>query len=153
MLDLVFRRSFIIFSLLLLVGSFHSGLARGEVRELKAAGHESRVDLQWEAGRGEGVVGYNIYRARSGFGPFEKINKTVHKAPVYSDFLGENNRRYYYRVTVVDKDTLQISGTSSQHHTIDQLMNLILTCIDRDDATSSHQSTNNMKFSALTPFF
>jgi len=75
--------------------------ARGE---LSARGYDSRIDLRWKPDRNEDLLGYNIYRADSKSGSFRKINPVPHKRHIYSDFLGENDRTYYYRVTKVFRD-------------------------------------------------
>jgi hypothetical protein len=72
--------------------------------QLQATGHDSRVDLKWAPMAEREIRGYNVYRAASAKGPFKKINRAVHLLPIYSDFLGENNRTRYYRVTHLDKD-------------------------------------------------
>lgn len=66
---------------------------------LRAAGHDSRIDLHWNSVAG--VTGYNIYRADSETGAFTKINSDTHLVNVYSDFLGLNNSTKYYYVTSV----------------------------------------------------
>ncbi len=87
--------------------------------ELTAQGHDSRVDLKWAPSSDPTLRGHNIYRADSEDGPFELINRSVHPLHIYSDFFGENNRTFYYRVTHVGKDGSEsqpsrvVSATSS----------------------------------------
>lgn len=69
--------------------------------EVIAAGHDGRIDLRWPFDTDPNLEGYNIYRADSTEGPFTKLNDSVHKAPVYSDFFGVNDRTYHYYVTSV----------------------------------------------------
>jgi hypothetical protein len=63
-----------------------------------AVGHDSRIDLRWQLSTDPNLEGYNIYRADSNDGPFTKLNDSVHKVSVYSDFLGANDRECYYYV-------------------------------------------------------
>ena len=62
-----------------------------------AVGHDSRIDLRWPLDTDPNLEGYNIYRAAAD-GPFTKLNDSVYKAPVYSDFFGVNGRTYPYYV-------------------------------------------------------
>ncbi len=66
-----------------------------------AVGHDSRIDLRWPLDTDPNLEGYNIYRAETADGPFTKLNKSVHKTSVYSDFFGVNGRTYYYHVKAV----------------------------------------------------
>jgi hypothetical protein len=67
--------------------------------DVVAIGHDSRIDLVWLFDTDPNLEGYNIYRAESADGPFARINRSVHKASVYGDFFGVNDRTYYYYVT------------------------------------------------------
>ncbi len=69
--------------------------------DVTAAGHDSRIDLRWTFATDPNLEGYNIYRADSAQGPFAKLNASAHKASVYSDFFGINDRTYYYCVKSV----------------------------------------------------
>ena len=66
---------------------------------LVAAGHDSRIDLEWTPSESPDAQ-YTIFRAVSADGPFEKINGAPHKTHVYSDFIGTNDAAFYYRVSV-----------------------------------------------------
>lgn len=68
---------------------------------LTAKGADSRVDLIWEAEEGRT---YNVYRNDSSRGVFEKVNVNPHPVGVYSDFIGRNGRKYYYRVAEILRD-------------------------------------------------
>jgi len=67
--------------------------------ELAATGHDSRIDLAW----GGGQPRCHVYRGSQADGPFERLTNEPWKLTVYSDFLGENNKTYWYRVTAVDR--------------------------------------------------
>jgi len=70
-------------------------------RDVTAAGHDSRIDLRWPFSTDPNLEGYNIYRAEAAEGPFIRLNDSVHKVCVYSDFFGVNDRTYYYCVKSV----------------------------------------------------
>jgi len=69
--------------------------------KLTAAGHDSRIDLQWQGVSAPGLTGYNVYRADSDEGQFTKLNSLPHKLSVYSDFIGVNGRTHYYYIASV----------------------------------------------------
>jgi len=71
---------------------------------LKAAGHDSRIDLKWQPSREPGFVGFNVYRSADPTGPFTRLNDRPDKVHVYSDFIGENEKTYFYRVGKVVRD-------------------------------------------------
>ena len=77
--------------------------------ELTATGHDSRIDLQWQAEHNE----HHIYRSDSPTGPSERLTDEPWKLPVYSDFLGENSRTYYYRITTVDSQGVESAPSSA----------------------------------------
>lgn len=63
-----------------------------------AKGADSRIDLVWEAGQG---MSYSIYRSRTANGRFDKITERPHPVGVYSDYMGRNGRKYYYKVAEI----------------------------------------------------
>jgi len=67
--------------------------------ELAATGHDSRIDLAWDGGH----AGYHLYRSSEAEGPFERLTAKPWKLTVYSDFLGENDKTHFYRITKVDR--------------------------------------------------
>ncbi len=97
------------FALLLLVGC--TAVPRRPtppvVRDLAAEGCDSRIDLHWEPVTlpGDTAPAYNIYRADAESGPFRKLNAEPHLPNVYSDFLGRNGQTFFYRVTVVRRES------------------------------------------------
>ena len=74
-----------------------------EVQGLVAIGQDSRIDLKWSPSQTGGDRGYDIYRSPDGRDPFVKINDHPDVLPIYSDFIGENNRKYFYRVAATGK--------------------------------------------------
>jgi len=80
-----------------------------------ATGHDSRIDLRWPFDTDPSLEGYNIYRADSAAGPFTKLNDSVHKASVHSDFFGVNDQTYYYYVKSV---AIRGGGESEPSNTV-----------------------------------
>jgi len=70
-------------------------------------GHDSRIDLTWNAITIPSLSGYNIYRSTSSAGPFTKLNSTVDNVTVYSDFIGSNNQTYYYYVAAISNANVE----------------------------------------------
>ena len=78
---------------------------------LTATGHDSRIDLKWNALAESygfmndfGCGGYDIYRSVSEYGTYTKVNDITNYVNVYSDFIGENNVTYYYKVKLVSEN-------------------------------------------------
>jgi len=88
---------------------------------LSAEGADQRIDLIWDRNSEEDLQGYNIYRSESVDGPFEKINNTVHTVHLYSDFFGENDKTYFYKVTAVDQDFLESEPSDSVYATSESM--------------------------------
>jgi hypothetical protein len=65
---------------------------------LVAEGHDSRIDLVWDRVGQDDLQYWNIYRAETVDGPWQKLNERPHTVHVYSDFVGENDKTYHYRV-------------------------------------------------------
>jgi len=93
---------------------------------LTATGHDSRIDLQWRPPSAPGRSSYNIFRADSPAGPFTRLNDSPYKLPVYTDFLGENNRTHYYYITSVlragDRAPSPVVSATARAMTDEQLL-------------------------------
>ena len=62
------------------------------------------IDLSWELSPDSArVIRYEVYRASSRDGPFEKIVEFLIPTTFYTDEEVENNKEYYYRVDVAGK--------------------------------------------------
>ncbi|TWT81618.1 hypothetical protein CA13_30710 [Planctomycetes bacterium CA13] len=79
--------------------------ANGQPTGLRAEGHDCRIDLVWDRASDSDQDRFNVYRADHANGPWIKLNSRPHAIHVYSDFIGENNRTYYYRVTQLAAET------------------------------------------------
>lgn len=93
---------------------------------LVAKGHDSRIDLKWDPIEGRESVAWDVYRSASSNGPFEKINASPHKTHLYSDFLGVNNRTFYYRIALAgslpNASASQIVSGTSREMADDELL-------------------------------
>jgi hypothetical protein len=87
--------------LLLLVSSF--ALYAGPLR-LTVAGHDSRIDLTWQPSGPATSNHWNVYRSDKPEGPFQRMNPQPLSYSVLSDFLGENEKAFYYRVSELRQD-------------------------------------------------
>ena len=70
---------------------------------IKATGHDSRIDVVWQQ-RDPLIEGWTVWRASQPAGPFEQLRRKPQRHSVFSDFLGQNGRQFFYRVTGVRGD-------------------------------------------------
>ena len=67
------------------------------IQSLTATGHDRRIDLHWLP-VATGKERFTVERAEQQEGPFITIAE-AHRSNTFSDFIGENDRTYSYRVT------------------------------------------------------
>lgn len=95
-----------------------------KTNQLIAKGFDSRIDLRWRKLDDPEVIGYNVYRANRSDGEYLKINKEYLICPVYSDFVGKVNIKYYYVIVAVyrNNEKKQITGivSAEQHQMEDE---------------------------------
>ncbi|KPL13388.1 MAG: hypothetical protein AMS26_14615, partial [Bacteroides sp. SM23_62] len=88
-----------------------AGAGNGETPEKPRSplvkGSDSRIDLKWKRNTEINLEGYYIYRSQSLNGPYTKLNPVFHTVNLYSDFLGENDKTYYYYITAINRDFLE----------------------------------------------
>ena len=63
------------------------------------------VTVSWEPSPTKDIAYYRLYRARSADGAYRFLAKSVPTR--YTDRVGENGARYFYKVSAVDKDGLE----------------------------------------------
>jgi hypothetical protein len=66
--------------------------------ELEATGCERRIDLSWHLDSEIPGAKFDVFRASAESGDFAKINRTAQDYTVFSDFIGENQRSFSYRI-------------------------------------------------------
>ncbi len=79
-------------------------LASPPIRRLVASAQDRRVDLVWPRASSTDEDRFFVYRSASLEGPFQRLNEKPHRIHVYSDFIGENGRTRFYRVTRLDEN-------------------------------------------------
>lgn len=62
------------------------------------------VDLSWNAGLSQDVIGYNVYRGNVSGGPYTKINPTLDPDLNYADAFVFSGNTYYYVATAVNSN-------------------------------------------------
>ena len=97
----------LVFTLLLLTGQIRLE-PPDAIWNLKATGHDSRIDLQWapQLKKRINAERYHIYRSSNGKAPWTKLTTKPHDTNVFSDFIGENNKKYYYQIESVRSNQL-----------------------------------------------
>lgn len=98
------------FSLILVCSMLSQPISHGQAPSppsfsVKAVGHDSRIDLRWERTHQTDAVGYFVSRSERPEGPFQRLHTEPHETNVYSDFVGENGRTFFYRVQRVAQET------------------------------------------------
>lgn len=93
------------FSLILFRCSKSENNEIAEAPGLHIKAHDSRIDLRWKPEISPGIAGYNIYRSQEASGTFLKLNAKTHYTHVYSDFIGENDKSFFYYITTVYSDS------------------------------------------------
>jgi len=84
-----------------------------EALTVTAVGHDSRIDLRWEPQQDDDLLGYFVYRSTSEDGPFLRLHRAPHEPHVYSDFIGENGKTFYYRVGSANVGSSEVGELST----------------------------------------
>jgi exo beta-1,2-glucooligosaccharide sophorohydrolase (non-reducing end) len=98
-------------------------------QRLRAVGYELHVDLTWEPVDSDDLQQYVIYRSLDGR-RFEPIGIQAPAVTRYSDFLGRQNQRAYYKVTASGRNYRQSSlsseaTASTRRLTDDELLTML----------------------------
>jgi fibronectin type 3 domain-containing protein len=64
-----------------------------------------KIDISWEKSDADDFDHYNLYRAESSDGPFKLIAKLYSNR--YTDPVDSDGKEYFYRVSVVEKNSLE----------------------------------------------
>lgn len=99
-----FGLSTILLALLLTVTLFASPTG------LRTLDRQLRIDILWD-GESHSETYYQVQRGNSAEGPFELL-PDVANFPLYSDYLGEAGKTYYYRVRVARREGDVLHPTS-----------------------------------------
>ena len=80
----------------------------GQIKALEATRDIPRkIQLSWGASKTKDVVSHNIYRASSVDGTFNKISHALAEHNGFDDLINEDGKIYFYKITTVDKDSLE----------------------------------------------
>ena len=66
-----------------------------------------KISLTWEPSKSNDVVKYNIYRSTDDQRGFDVIKTVNAKTLNYEDFVNEDGKVYFYKVSSIDKDGLE----------------------------------------------
>ncbi len=99
------------------IPSYPSKIVRAQTKPLPAGVMSLRAStdlprkimLNWQPSENSDIVQYNVYRNDSADGSFDML-KTVSKETLqYEDFINEDGKTYFYKVTATDIDNLESS--------------------------------------------
>ncbi|ADG93061.1 Fibronectin type III domain protein [Arcobacter nitrofigilis DSM 7299] len=80
------------------------------VQNLTATNNQpKKITLNWQPSSSVDVVRYKIYRNTSPDGSFSELKQLNTDTTSYEDFINEDGKRYFYKITTVDKDGLESS--------------------------------------------
>lgn len=68
-----------------------------------------KIVLNWEPSASVDAVRYNVYRNSSPDGSFDMIKSLTSDTFTFEDFINEDGKKYFYKVTTLDKDGLESS--------------------------------------------
>ncbi len=68
-----------------------------------------KITLNWEPSPSVDAVRYVLYRNTSPDGSFSELKKLNNDTFTFEDFVNEDGKRYFYKVTTIDKDGLESS--------------------------------------------
>jgi fibronectin type 3 domain-containing protein len=66
-----------------------------------------KVVLNWQPSQSSDVIRYNIYRSTRAESGFDKIKSLSAKTLHFEDFINEDGKVYFYKISSVDKDGLE----------------------------------------------
>lgn len=66
-----------------------------------------KIALNWEPSKSEDVIKYNIYRSTDAESGFDIVKAVNAQTLNYEDFVNEDGKVYFYKVSSIDKDGLE----------------------------------------------
>jgi len=66
-----------------------------------------KIALNWQASESSDVIKYNIYRSTSAENFFDKIKSVDAQTLNFEDFINEDGKVYFYKISSIDKDGLE----------------------------------------------
>ncbi len=96
------------------------------VQNLTATNNQPRkITLNWQSSASLDAVKYVIYRNNTPNGSFDEIKKLNSNIFTFEDFINEDGKTYFYKVTTIDKDGLESSDS------INPVMGITLTKLNK----------------------
>jgi len=78
------------------------------ILNLSASNNKPRkIILNWKASKSNDIIKYNIYRSTDSQSYFDKIKSVDTKTFKFEDFINEDGKVYFYKVSSFDKDGLE----------------------------------------------
>lgn len=75
---------------------------------LKASNDQPRkIILNWQPSQSSDVIRYNIYRSSDATSGFSLLKTVSAKTLSYDDFVNEDGKIYFYKISSIDKDNLE----------------------------------------------
>ncbi len=99
------------------IASYPSKIVRAQTKPLPAGVMSLRAStdlprkimLNWQPSENSDIVQYNIYRNTSADGSFDLLKRVNKETVQYEDFINEDGKTYFYKVTATDIDNLESS--------------------------------------------
>lgn len=66
-----------------------------------------KISLNWQASETADITRYNIYRSTDSNSGFDIIKAVNAQTFLFDDFINEDGKVYFYKITAVDKDNLE----------------------------------------------
>ncbi|WP_228712666.1 fibronectin type III domain-containing protein [Halarcobacter mediterraneus] len=66
-----------------------------------------KIALNWQASKSSDVIKYNIYRSTNAENSFSLLKTVGAKTLTYEDFINEDGKVYFYKVSSIDNDGLE----------------------------------------------
>jgi fibronectin type 3 domain-containing protein len=66
-----------------------------------------KISLNWQSSESSDVTKYNIYRSSNATTSFDKIKSVNAQTLQFEDFINEDGKVYFYKISSIDKDGLE----------------------------------------------
>lgn len=100
------------------------------VSSLSASRDQPRkIILNWNASENEDIIKYNIYKNDTSDGSFDFLKSVSRDSFTYEDFINEDGKTFFYKLTATDADNLEssLNNNSVMGITLTKLNKPILT--------------------------
>lgn len=99
------------------VASYPSELVRAQTKPLPegvtsltaTTDQPRKIILNWNASTNEDIIKYNIYRNTTPDGSFDFLKSVSKDTFQFEDFINEDGKTYFYKITATDADKLESS--------------------------------------------